>query len=171
MRRRLLLVYVLGATVISALVVWMCFWDDSESLTTTVRRRQSEKAQVPGPPLSLDSANPHYFRFRGETIPLITASPGYGSVTNLDVDYVSLLNQLAAASLNKIRIFTGDFIVADSGRTDSLHVRPNRFVKPWARSNVPGYAGSSSQMKFDLNVWDEKFFQRLHHFVSVASER
>jgi Cellulase (glycosyl hydrolase family 5) len=125
----------------------------------------------PGPPLQLDRENPHYFLFRGQTTPLIGASPGYGEVTNLDVDYASLLDQLSSAGLNKLRIFTGDFIIVESGEADSLHAAPNRFVKPWARSTTPGYAGSPNQFKFDLNTWDNDFFNRLDRFVSLASEK
>ena len=141
------------------------------SVPTIFRQTQIAQAPPPGAPLRLDPVNPHYFLFRGQTIPLVTASPGYGTLTNLDVDYVSILNNLSSASLNKIRIFTGDFIIVDSGSSDSLHVKPNRFVKAWARSSTPGYAGSSRQLKFDLNVWDNIFFNRLDSLVRSASQK
>jgi hypothetical protein len=43
----------------------------------------------------------------------------------------------------------------------------NDVLLPWKRSNVPGYALGGN--KFDLNQWDEAYFERLKNFVQQAS--
>jgi hypothetical protein len=52
---------------------------------------------------------------------------------------------------------------------NTLAPAPGRLICPWARSDEPGYAGGGD--KFDLTRWDPAYFERLHGFVSAASER
>jgi hypothetical protein len=46
---------------------------------------------------------------------------------------------------------------------------PGRYITPWARSSIPGYANGGN--KFDLNKWDESYFRRLKDFIAQASKR
>lgn len=123
-------------------------------------------------PFALHPANPHYFLFGGRPTVLITSGEHYGAVLNLDFDYVTYLKTLAADGLNLTRTFTGAYVEpagAFNIASNTLAPGPGRFISPWARSSVPGYAKSGN--KFDLTKWDEAYFQRLKDFVAQAAKR
>lgn len=44
-----------------------------------------------------------------------------------------------------------------------------RFICPWLRSAIPGYANGGN--KFDLTQWDTAYFARLKDFVAAAQKR
>ncbi len=121
--------------------------------------------------IRLHPENGHYFTFRGNPVVLMGSTEHYGSLMNLDFDYLLYLDEVRACGLNFTRVFTGayrqypGFVVEDS----PLNVAPGRFIAPWARSSVPG--ASDGGNKFDLNQWDPAYFQRLHQFVRAAGER
>ena len=122
-------------------------------------------------PLALHPENPHYFLFRGKPTILITSGEHYGSVVNLEVDYVKYLDTLAQDKLNLTRTFLayreqpGAFGIKDN----ILAPKQEKFIAPWQRSNVPGYFDGGN--KFDLTKWDEKYFARLKDFAAQASKR
>jgi hypothetical protein len=121
-------------------------------------------------PIQLHPANPHYFLFRGRPTILITSGEHYGAVLNLDFDYVPYLRELQAQGLNHTRTFSGTYreIPSSFGITDNpLAPHPNRYLCPWARSDTPGYFDGGN--KFDLQRWDEAYFQRLKDFLTQAS--
>src|SRR5216117_1567155 len=123
-------------------------------------------------PLSLHPANPHYFLFRGQPTVLITSGEHYGAVLNLDFDYVKYLDTLAQDGLNLTRTFSGAYVEPPGAFNiagNTLAPAPHRFICPWARSDVPGYANGGN--KFDLTKWDEGYFKRLKDFVAKASKR
>ncbi|MBN2764019.1 MAG: hypothetical protein JXR41_13075 [Bacteroidales bacterium] len=137
-------------------------------------------AQQPGPggassyfPISLDKSNPHYFTFRGKPTILITSAEHYGSVINLDFDYVTYLDILQNYGFNLTRIFLGDYVSApgffDYPEDEPLTPAPGRLLAPWARSSAPGYANGGN--KFDLSKWDETYFKRLRDFIAEAGKR
>ncbi len=122
-------------------------------------------------PLALHPENPHYFLFRGKPTILITSGEHYGAVVNLEVDYVKYLDTLAQDKLNLTRAFLayreqpGAFGIKDN----ILAPKQDKFIAPWARSNVPGYFDGGN--KFDLTKWDEKYFARLKDFAAQAAKR
>ncbi|MCI0332959.1 MAG: cellulase family glycosylhydrolase, partial [Planctomycetes bacterium] len=123
-------------------------------------------------PLALHPENRHYFLFRGKPTVLITSGEHYGAVLNLDFDYRKYLDTLAADGLNHTRIFSGAYVEPQGAfniAQNTLAPVEGRFICPWARSDEPGYAGGGA--KFDLNRWDEAYFQRLHDFLDYASQR
>jgi hypothetical protein len=123
-------------------------------------------------PLTLHPQNPHYFLFRGKPVVLITSGEHYGAVLNLDFDYVKYLDTLKADKLNLTRTFSGAYVEPDNAfgiARNTLAPAPGRFICPWARSTVPGYANGGN--KFDLNRWDDQYFKRLKDFVRQASRR
>lgn len=125
-------------------------------------------------PIKLHPENPHYFEFRGQPTVLITAGEHYGAVMNLDFDYTAYLDTLQARGANLTRIFSGAYVERDGdidwmGYNNTLAPRPNRLIAPWARSLSPGYANGSN--KFNLDVWDTNYFNRLKDFVSKAGQR
>lgn len=123
-------------------------------------------------PLALEPRNPHYFRFRDKPTVLITSGEHYGSVINADFDYVRYLDELSRNHLNLTRIWVGPYReVAGSFKiaSNTLAPRPDRFLPPWPRSNVPGAADGRN--RFDLTRWNPAYFERLRDFVEQASRR
>ena len=123
-------------------------------------------------PLSLHPQNPHYFLFRGDPAILIGSTEHYGAVMNLDFDYITYLNELAASGLNVTRTFSGAYVEpADAFgiKKNTMAPAPERFICPWSRSKEPGYANGGN--KFDLSEWDEAYFARLKEFVAEAGKR
>ncbi len=122
-------------------------------------------------PIQLHPENPHYFLFRGRPTVLITSGEHYGAVLNADFDYATYLDTLAKDGLNNTRIFVGAYceqVGAFNITRNTLAPTEGRFLCPWGRSDQPGYANGGS--KFDLDTWDEAYFDRLRDFVSKASD-
>ncbi len=124
-------------------------------------------------PIQLHPGNPHYFLWRGKPTVLITSGEHYGAVLNLDFNCVKYLDTLTKDKLNLTRTFTGGAYVEPSGAfsiaENTLAPKPGRFICPWARSDVPGYAQGGN--KFDLSRWDDAYFKRFRDFVRQASRR
>ena len=124
-------------------------------------------------PIRLHPGNPHYFLYRGRTVALITSAEHYGAVMNGDFDYRRYLATLESDGLNYTRLFGGSYREVPGRsfgiRRNVLAPEPGRYVAPWARSDTPGYEGGGN--KFDLDRWDQAFFERFHDFLSEASKR
>jgi hypothetical protein len=124
-------------------------------------------------PLSLHPANPRYFLFRGKPTIIITSGEHYGAVMNLDFDYLKYLDTLRREGMNHTRTFTGAAYVEPQGafniERNSMAPGPGRYITPWQRSSIPGYANGGN--KFDLSKWDEAYFRRLKDFLTQASNR
>jgi hypothetical protein len=122
--------------------------------------------------VSINPENPHYLNFRNKPILLITSGEHYGSVINLDFDYKKYLQTLKANGLNYTRIFSGTYVgVTDCFGIKSSPLSPevNRYLAPWKRTNEPGlYKG---EKKFDLNQWNEAYFDRLKDFLNEAKKQ
>lgn len=126
-----------------------------------------------GEPLRQHPDNPRYLLFRGRPEYLLTSGEHYGAVLNADFDYVRYLDTLQKAGFNYTRIFTGAAYVEPAGafniEGNTLAPAPGRFLAPWKRSSEPGYAGGGP--KFDLDRWEDAYFQRLRGFLEAASQR
>lgn len=125
-------------------------------------------------PISLCADNPHYLQYNGKTILLITAAEHYGSLVNLDFDYLTYLNEIARDGMNYTRIFSGSTVEREEDikwmeYRNTLAPKPGRIIVPWARSAVDGYNGGGK--KFDLERWDDRYFERLKDIVSQAQKR
>lgn len=123
-------------------------------------------------PIALHPDNPHYFLFRGKPTVLITSAEHYGAVLNLDFDYRKYLDTLDKDGLNNTRTFSGAYVEPQGAfriARNTLAPDQNRFISPWARSNVPGYPNGGN--KFDLTQWNEDYFKRLKDFVAHAGRR
>ncbi len=123
-------------------------------------------------PIQLHPDNPHYLLWRGRPTVLITSGEHYGAVMNAPFDYVAYLNELQSAGLNLTRIFSGVYCEAAGDfdiKDNTLAPGPGNLLCPFARSKTPGYANGGN--KFDLTMWDEKYFARLKDFVDQANKR
>jgi len=122
-------------------------------------------------PIQLHPENPHYFLYRGKAVALISSAEHYGAVINGEFDYHKYLAALSAAGMNYTRVFGGSY-VEDPGksfgiRRNDLAPAAGKFVAPWARSDVAGYAGGGN--KLDLAKWNPEYFSRLHDFLGEAA--
>jgi hypothetical protein len=123
-------------------------------------------------PISLHPSNPHYFQYQDKPLILITSGEHYGSVLNLDFDYIRYLSELASKNLNLTRVFTGVYIEplgAFNIEKNMLAPDVGRYIGPWIRSSEPGFKGGGN--KFDLSQWDEAYFTRLKQFAAEAQQR
>jgi hypothetical protein len=123
-------------------------------------------------PISLHPKNPHYFIYKDKPTVLITSGEHYGSVINLDFDYVKYLDVLQSKGLNLTRTFTGAYVEPKGAfniAENTLAPSSGRFICPWTRSNEPGYASGGN--KFDLEHWNDAYFIRLKDFVSTAEKK
>ncbi|GAB3567838.1 hypothetical protein GCM10027578_19420 [Spirosoma luteolum] len=123
-------------------------------------------------PLQLLPQNPHYLQYNGRPLLLIGSGEHYGGVINLDFDYRRYLQTLRNDGLNTTRLFTGAYVekLGDFGiQKNTLAPAANRLVLPWARSGQPGYALGGN--RFDLNRWDEAYFERLRSFMAEARQQ
>jgi hypothetical protein len=130
-------------------------------------------AQQGEQPIRLHPQNPHYFLYRGKAMALVSSAEHYGAVINGEFDYHKYLAALDAAGMNYTRIFGGSY-VEDPGksfgiRRNDLAPAAGKFVTPWARSDVAGYAGGGN--KLDLAKWNPEYFSRLHDFLDAAARR
>jgi hypothetical protein len=142
-------------------------------LAATTPRQAMSSTTTTGQAIRLHPKNPHYFLFRGKAVALITSGEHYGAVLNGDFDYEKYLATLKAGGLNFTRIFGGSYVEAP-GKSfgilrNDLAPEQGRYVAPWARSEVAGYAGGGN--KFALERWDAEYFRRLREFLTEASER
>jgi hypothetical protein len=123
-------------------------------------------------PIALHPLNPHYFAYKGQPTVLITSGEHYGAVLNLDFDYITYLDELKTRNLNLTRTFTGAYLEPNGSfsiTSNTLAPVAGRFICPWKRSTIPGYAGGGN--KFDLTSWDDNYFKRLKDFVGAAQKR
>ena len=123
-------------------------------------------------PISLHPRYPRIFLFRGKPTVLITSGEHYGAVLNLDFDYATYLETLAADRLNMTRTFSGTYLEQAGNfniAENTLAPLPDRFSCPWKRSNTPAAADGGN--KFDLSQWDGAYFQRLKEFMREAGRR
>ncbi len=123
-------------------------------------------------PISLHPENPHDFLFRGKPTVLITSTEHYGAVLNGNFDAIPYLDELRARELNLTRTFSGTYReVPGSFRIEKNTLAPtaDAYIAPWPRIKAPGAADGGN--RFDLDRWNDAYFDRLKAFVSAASER
>ncbi len=122
-------------------------------------------------PISLHPENPHYFLFKGQPKVLVTSAEHYGAVLNKDFDFETYLKTLHDEGMNYTRIFAGSYVeIPGSFNIEYNTLAPalGSFLAPWKRTNEPGlYEGEN---KFDLNIWNPDYFNRLHKFIALANE-
>ena len=123
-------------------------------------------------PIALHPENPHYFLYEDKATILITSGEHYGAVLNQDFNYVTYLEELSKDGLNLTRTFTGAYVESEGAfkiEHNTLAPVPGKFICPWRRSEVPGYARGGN--KFDLTKWNEEYFTRLKDFMGEAEKR
>lgn len=122
-------------------------------------------------PLAIHPDNHKYFIYKGKPTVLIGSTEHYGALMNLAFDYKVYFETLKTEGLNTTRTFTGVYTEVEEwfGIVDNtMAVDSGMFTCPWARSEIPGYRRGGN--KFDLNQWDDAYFERLHDYMRTAHD-
>ncbi len=109
--------------------------------------------------------NPRYLEFQGQPILSVGSGEHYGAVINADFDFDTYLADMASYGLNQCRIFSGTYreLPGEFGIEDNLLApRPEAFCCPWELT----WDGL-----YDLDVWSERYWDRLREFLTKASEK
>src|SRR5689334_3596157 len=123
-------------------------------------------------PVSLHPDNPHYFLYKNKPTIFITSGEHYGALLNLDFNYKTYFDELHRNGLNMTRTFSGVYCEQPGAfniGNNTLAPVSMKYITPWARSETPGYKNGGN--KFDLNKWDEKYFERLKDVLQKAADR
>ena len=122
-------------------------------------------------PISLHPDNPRYFLFRGRPLVLITATEHYGAVLNRNFDQTRYLDEAAEqrATLSRCFLLFRELEHIPLNPHSPCKPTPGEYVAPFARTG-PGYAADGFP-KFDLDRWDDEYFERLHRFLEGAARR
>jgi len=130
-----------------------------------------QEKQPPGHavPIAVHPENPKYFLFRGKPLVLVAASEHYGSVINRRFDFARYL----ADAADKKQTVTRTFLLyreLQSVRNpySPLKAESPDFITPYPRLG-PGKA-MDGEPKYDLDRWNPEYFDRLHRFLSLASD-
>ncbi len=120
-------------------------------------------------PIRIHPANPKCFEFRGRPLALITATEHYGAVMNRPFDFRRYLEDAAANDITLTRLFTL-FRELQSGLNPYSTCKPEStdYVAPYERTG-PGEARDGLP-RYDLDLPNAEFFDRLHKFLALASE-
>lgn len=124
-------------------------------------------------PISLHPDNPRYFCYNGKPTVLVGSCEDYGCLMNLAFDYHAYLRELKRCGLNHDRVFSGVYreIEGESFGIVGNVMAPDEenYVGPWARSDQPSAKDGGNL--FDLDSWDERFWERLHGYMGAALEQ
>ena len=136
----------------------------------SIKESQSDKLLPADGPIQLHPENHHYFLYEGKPLALISSAEHYGSVINQNFDFRSYLETLSAEGMNYTRIFTGTYFEIEG---ESFKIQPNtlapkkeEIITPWARV----VTDQSGEVKYDISIWNEAYFERLRDFMAMASD-
>ena len=121
-------------------------------------------------PISIHPENPKYFLFRGKPLVLISASEHYGSVINRPFDYEKYLDDAADNRMTMTPHVSPVPRAADAAQSlVSVQARDSRISHALCRTG-PGKAMDGEPI-WDLDQWNQEYFDRLHSFLAAASRR
>lgn len=120
-------------------------------------------------PIQIHPHNPKLFEFRGKPLVLVTATEHYGAVMNRPFDMEAYLRDTAEKGITLTRLFTL-FRELQTPINPYSTCKPETpdLITPFLRTG-PGRA-KDLEPKFDLNQLNPEFFERLHRFLTLASE-
>jgi hypothetical protein len=121
------------------------------------------------PAIRIHPDNPKLFEFRGKPIVLLTATEHYGAVMNRPFDYRAYLADAADKGITLTRLFML-FRELQTPINPYSTCKPETpdYIAPFARTG-PGRA-LDKELKYDLDRPNPEFFERLHGFLSLASD-
>jgi len=120
-------------------------------------------------PIRIHPENSKIFEFRGKPRVLVCATEHYGAVINRAFRYERYLADAAEKSQTLTRLFLL-FREQQHSRNPYSTCKPEStdYISPFPRTG-PGLAVDGLP-KYDLDQWNPEFFDRLHGFLSLASD-
>ncbi len=120
-------------------------------------------------PLRVHPHNPKLFEFRGRPRVLLTATEHYGAVMNRPFQFERYLAHAAEKGMTLTRLFML-FRELQSSINPYSTCKPETpdYISPFVRTG-PGRA-LDQELKYDLDLPNPEFFDRLHRFLSLASD-
>jgi hypothetical protein len=120
-------------------------------------------------PIRIHPSNPKLFEFRGKPLVLLTATEHYGGVINREFDFEPYLHNSAENGITLTRLFML-FRELQSSQNPYSTCKPEStdYITPFERAG-PGHA-LDGLPKYDLDRPNAEFYDRLHQFVTIASE-
>lgn len=121
------------------------------------------------PPIRIHPFNKRIFEFRGRPLVLVCATEHYGAVMNRPFRFERYLTDAAEKKMTLTRLFVlfREFQMP-SNPYSTCKPESTDYITPFMRTG-PG-AAHDGQPKFDLDGWNPEFFDRLHRFLTLASE-
>ena len=121
------------------------------------------------PAIRIHPQNPKIFEFRGKPLALITATEHYGSVINRPFRFERYLADAAEKKITLTRLFTL-FRELQSFCNPYSTAKPETpdFITPYRR--VGPAKALDGEPQFDLDQPNPEYFDRLHRFLSLASD-
>src|SRR5690349_8966472 len=120
-------------------------------------------------PIRIHPQNPKVFEFRGQPCVLVTATEHYGAVMNRPFRFERYLADTAERGITLTRLFVL-FRELQSAVNPYSTCKPESpdYIAPFMRTGQ-GKA-LDGELKYDLDRWNPEFFERLHRFLSLASD-
>ena len=121
-------------------------------------------------PIRIHPENSKCFEFRGKPLALLTATEHYGAVMNRPFRFERYLDDAAQHGMTLTRLFT-------LFRELQNHCNPYSTCKPESPDYIAPFrrvgpeTALDGQPKHDLDQWNPEFFDRLHRFLTLASDR
>ena len=120
-------------------------------------------------PFRIHPRNPKLFEFRSKPRVLICATEHYGAVVNRPFDFERYLADAAEKGQTLTRLFP--LFRALQGCNDpysTCKAETPDYIAPFRR--VGPKRALDGEPQYDLRQWNPEFFDRLHRFLSLASE-
>ena len=113
--------------------------------------------------------NSKVFQFRGRPIVLVCATEHYGSVMNRPFNFERYLADAKDKSQTLTRLFTlfRELQLPNNPYSPCKPESPD-YISPFKR--VGPANALDGEPKYDLSQWNPEFFERLHRFLSMASD-
>ena len=120
-------------------------------------------------PIRIHPQNSKILEYKGKPTVLVCATEHYGAVMNRPFDMEAYLKDCKDKNQNYTRLF---LLFRELQTHDNPYspCKPESsdYVSPFKRTG-PGLA-CDKLPKYDLEVWNDEFFERLHRFVKLAEE-
>lgn len=119
--------------------------------------------------IRIHPGNPKVFEFRGSPLVLVTATEHYGAVMNRPFRFERYLADAAEKKITLTRLFTlFRELQATCNPYSTCKPESPDYVAPFRR--VGPEKALDGELKYDLDEWNPEFFDRLHRFLSLASD-
>jgi hypothetical protein len=120
-------------------------------------------------PIRVHPENPKLFEFRGQPRVLLTATEHYGSVMNRPFAYDSYLAEAADKKMTLTRLFMlFRELQGPSNPYSTCKPESPDYIAPFRR--VGPRRALDGELRYDLEQPNLEFYERLHRFVSLASD-